>query len=235
MKLINLLTNQADPNQNNYKIEILSDPNYARNGTIFTAMRDLGYSPDWLAYEGDPSTYSQRKDKAVSVALGYYLIHGAEKTLTSMTARFYETMYPSIATGMQSPAYSLPYNYAIARILIEKFKRKWDREYLALMADYDPVNNYDMVETENIGSNIKTETTNGLHAFESTEAIPTSTASTETSGASASNERTLKRSGNIGTMTSSDVIEKELELRKKNFLDMVYRDIDSIMCLDIYD
>lgn len=235
MKLIDLLTNQADPNKNNHKIEILSDPSYARNGTIFTAMRDLGYTPEWLAYEGDPSTYSQRKDKAVSLALDYYLLHGAEKTLTRMAKDFYENRYPAVATSLQSPAYSLPYNMAIARVLIEKFSHAWDRAYEAITAEYNPVDNYNMVEEEGVDTSIKTESSNGIYGFDSSTPIPSTTGETTTSGGSSNNKRKLTRRGNIGVTTSAQMVEGELELRKKHFLDMVYRDIDSLLCLAIYE
>ena len=44
----------------------------------------------------------------------------------------------------------------------------------------------------------------------------------------------LTRSGNIGVTTSQQMLESELELRKWNFFERVYNDIDSVCCLSIY-
>ena len=45
---------------------------------------------------------------------------------------------------------------------------------------------------------------------------------------------TITRKGNIGVTTSQQLIESELELRKHDFYAMIYKDIDSILCLKIY-
>lgn len=47
-------------------------------------------------------------------------------------------------------------------------------------------------------------------------------------------ERTLTRSGNIGVTTSQQMLNSEIELWQWNFFKMVFDDIDSILCLDIY-
>lgn len=46
--------------------------------------------------------------------------------------------------------------------------------------------------------------------------------------------RTLKRHGNIGVTTSQQMIESELELRKKFFYEIVFRDIDHYLTLSVY-
>lgn len=45
---------------------------------------------------------------------------------------------------------------------------------------------------------------------------------------------TLTRKGNIGVTSSQQLIESEWELRKHDFYAMIYKDIDSILCLKIY-
>lgn len=44
----------------------------------------------------------------------------------------------------------------------------------------------------------------------------------------------LTRSGNIGVTSSQQLIESEIELRKKHFFDMVFRDVDSVLTIQIY-
>lgn len=44
----------------------------------------------------------------------------------------------------------------------------------------------------------------------------------------------LTRSGNIGVTTSQQMIESEIELRKQNFFDLIYKDLDKVLTLMIY-
>ena len=48
------------------------------------------------------------------------------------------------------------------------------------------------------------------------------------------NDRTLVRKGNIGVKTTQSMIEEELELRRKNFFNMLMTNIDEILTLNIY-
>ena len=57
---------------------------------------------------------------------------------------------------------------------------------------------------------------------------------TDTNDLDKSIERTLTRSGNIGVTTSQQMLESEIELRKWNFFERVYNDIDYVLCLSIY-
>lgn len=47
--------------------------------------------------------------------------------------------------------------------------------------------------------------------------------------------KTTVRSGNIGVTTSQQMIESELELRKRSFMDLVFADLDKEFCLKVYD
>ena len=49
-----------------------------------------------------------------------------------------------------------------------------------------------------------------------------------------SESHSLRRHGNIGVTTSQQMIESELVLRKKNFFDIVFSDIDRLLTLSIY-
>lgn len=46
--------------------------------------------------------------------------------------------------------------------------------------------------------------------------------------------RTLTRSGNIGVTTSQQMLESEIELRRTKYFDIVFADIDSFCCIDVY-
>lgn len=207
----------------------------------------------------------------------------------------------------------------LANLIKAKYKENWDRLYKALFADYNPIENYSMNETETTdrdttaqGSNINTVDTtntgkttetgtntntttsnskqdtnatntseesgsqlNQVYAEDSeepvnaarnesnsnssstdkgtttTEGTDTSTGSNtdttdttntgkETSNGSHSDtgtedvERTLQRKGNIGVTTSQQMIEAEIALRKHNYYDIIFKDVDDLLCLSIY-
>lgn len=134
------------------------------------------------------------------------------------------------------------------KMIVSKYAEKWKRLHDALFATYNPINNYDMKETENTGTNVKThtyegdgagnETENAIFGFNSETPVPTGTSSMksalQTEGAFADNKRELTRSGNIGVTTSQQMIESEIELRKHQFTDIILDDLASFFCLRAY-
>ena len=153
---------------------------------------------------------------------------------------------------------SAGYN-TLAGIIWAYFGEAWTRKYNALVAEYNPLNNYDMTETEN--SHIVDDATTGVtgtandnqttvtgthsvYGYNSSTATPSEGDSvTTTQGTDMTtdydNDRTisrgLKRSGNIGVTTSQQMLQSELELRSYRFFEQVYKDVDSIVSLPIYD
>ena len=164
-------------------------------------------------------------------------------------------------------------NIKIAKYILLKYKVSWINQYNALTAEYNPIDNYSMTETEtpnltrSISSsenttqtpNLITSTTNdgstknNYYGFNDSSVdgskvnsssvgstnsttqtgnskVNISSSSTETN----SGTRTLTRKGNIGVTTSQQMIESELELRKKQFFDIMIKDVDKIMALSIY-
>lgn len=111
----------------------------------------------------------------------------------------------------------------------------------------------DITRTSN-GSN---DSAGSLYGFNSTSAVPSDEANgtsqstdketgtvTSNGTENGTNTRTdnlketitheLTRSGNIGVTTSQQMIESELELRKKQFYNIMIRDIINFLCLPIY-
>ena len=179
---------------------------------IFHALRAItsGDSFKWL-------------DNSAYLDIMYYSSHSGEK----YASRFYLTM--------------LDHNKNIsdiANIVLTKFSDKWKRIYDAMMMEYNPINNYDMVENEKVNSKITSTvgTDNKTYGFGSTTAAPTDEAdsTSTTEGSKDDNFRELIRSGNIGVTTSAQLLAGELEVRKNLFIEEVMNDIDSIMCLKIY-
>ena len=128
----------------------------------------------------------------------------------------------------------------VASIIVSKFGDKWNRLYDAFITRvYNPIENYSMTESEKTNSKVKVTSsgTAGTFGFNSDTSVPTGESSTETTseGNADDNNRELTRSGNIGVTSSQQMLESELELRKWNFTDMLYQDVDSICCLSIYE
>lgn len=150
----------------------------------------------------------------------------------------------------------------LANTILRRFATKWKKIYDALMTQYNPLENYSMLEertpeltteeTENVNSEVttnrETNASSKYKGFNASDPVTiTTTDGSEdvtTSGASADNEthrvientgkETLTRSGNIGVTTSQQMLESEFKVRKYDFYKMIYNDIDSILCLSIY-
>ena len=179
---------------------------------IFHALKGIatGESFEWL-----------NNDEYLDIT--YYVSHSGEK----YASRFYLTMLEHDKTISD-----------IANIIFNKFSDKWKRIYDAITMEYNPINNYDMVENEKVNSKITSTvgTDNKTYGFGSGTPAPADEASSTstTEGDKDDNYRELTRSGNIGVTTSAQLLEGELEVRKNIFIDIVMNDIDTIMCLKLY-
>lgn len=114
---------------------------------------------------------------------------------------------------------------------------------------YNPLHNYDMEEKRTPDLKFATDadqdfktttTTEGKeYGFNSTDAVPVSEASSTSEGDKAENKthsltthtgsETLTRSGNIGVMSSQDLLKQELEARKFDFWHWVFETIDLVL------
>lgn len=139
-----------------------------------------------------------------------------------------------------------------------KYALKWWKISQAITTNYKPLENYDLNEIrtpdlreeltrkQNTDTNVNQTTESGIYGFNSTESQPTATGTgdTHTTGLKANNEiadtktntgtESLTRHGNIGVTTSQQMLESEIKLRQYNFIEEVFKDIDSILCLKIY-
>lgn len=145
----------------------------------------------------------------------------------------------------------------LTQIIIERYGDKWNRLYNTLITQqYNPLENYSMEESEkskiaNVDS-VKTNSsdsgtansTNDNYGFNSITAQPATKSTTTTSATSTNNvdgtkttdsDKTLTRKGNIGVTTSQQMLESEIILRNKYlFQDIIFKDLDDILMLDIY-
>lgn len=91
-------------------------------------------------------------------------------------------------------------------------------------------------ESNTLDSNTRTnnlsETLQGTHTRDNDETERHT--NTGTINDDMNESRTLTRSGNIGVTTSQQMLESELELRRTKYFDIVFADIDSFCCIDVY-
>lgn len=146
----------------------------------------------------------------------------------------------------------------IVRTLYTHFSIKWDKLYNITKAEYDPIENYSMVEKEtpNITHTRKTSVDNEVtqegannsyvYAFNSSNPSPQGkndnniTTKSKADGDKnvitdmETGERELTRSGNIGVTTSQQMIQSEIDLWKWNFYESVFDDVDKVLTINYY-
>lgn len=165
-----------------------------------------------------------------------YLLNRQNRYMSPLWERLYKALNNDINDT----------NDEIAHIIKMKFLYNWNKLAEAVFSEYNPIDNYNMVENRSTDLEEHTVTENsetvenkyaGFNSDEMKKVSESSTNgdidSTKTdSGSKATNE--LTRRGNIGVTTTAQMIEGEYKLRKKNIIDMIYKDIDSILFIDYY-
>ncbi len=190
-------------------------------------------------------------DDVATLDNDYYLNHSNDKYVSPLVEKLFND-------GKTSAEIS---NF-VASICVNRFAKKWKKIYDALVTEYNPLDNYAMEEirtpdltdgeTQNEESKVKTErttdATNSYKGFNADQPVVVNktdgTENVETSGAKLDNKitkstthtgtETLTRSGNIGVTSSQQMLTQELEVRKYDFYQELFNDIDSIYCLSIY-
>lgn len=182
-------------------------------------------------------------ETAINLDVDYYLSRSGKKFISNLYNNLIDN-YPN-----DDPLIRL------SKIIETRYKDKWLRIYETLKMDYNPINNYDMIEVETpnledhrvtkMDQDVSNETDLNDYGFNSNEPVPTSKNITRLTGSGENNKtdetinrtgtRTLSRSGNIGVTTSAQLVEGEVKLRALyNMIDIIYNDVDKVLCLSIY-
>lgn len=160
-------------------------------------------------------------------------INSYQKTL-SLTFEYYYNMYKDEETG-----FTLICNKLGDRIYT-KYMPNWLKLAKAINADYNPIENYSMIEEENQGSEIVVDSSNENNVFGYNTTNIDGVPDTKAKGKSTStgdydkNHRKLTRSGNIGVTTSQQMIESQITLSRHKLLDLIYKDLNEFLYLSIY-
>ena len=161
-------------------------------------------------------------------------INSFDKTL-SLTFEYYFNIYRDSENG-----YDLMISKLCERIH-SKFMPNWLRLAEAINSEYNPIENYSMEENENIGSKIVVDNNNDVNVFgyntTNDDGVPNSkeTGKTTSTGDFADNKRKLSRSGNIGIITTQQMIESSITLARHKLLDYIFKDLNEFLFLAIYN
>lgn len=88
---------------------------------------------------------------------------------------------------------------------------------------------YGHTDTENIDISEKS-----TYNSSNDRTLNLSKSTSDTENTTGDSTRTLNRHGNIGVTTTQQMIESEIELRKRNFFEIVFKDIDNYLTLAVY-
>ena len=174
---------------------------------------------DWMSVED-----------AKNLDLDYYLNHG-QRSISPL----YEQLINQQANNQDFNALN-----KLADIIYLKFKDKWNRIYDAyIKSTYNALENYSMTEVEKTNTKVTStdNTKGGSYGFNSDVSVPVndSNSTSVVEGNGEDNKRELTRSGNIGVTTSQQMLESELQLRKYNLYEELYKDVNSVATLSIYN
>ena len=200
------------------KIYNLYDTQNAQN--IFNYIfNNKGDKLEWLT-----------EDAAKTMNDEYYLLHSGDKNASVLYDRL------SVLFTADNPLAK------ISAIILNKYADNWDRLYAAIYAKYNPIENYNSLEKEKYNTDMNVSNNEDINTFglgtTSSDGRPMQKTNVDvtTTGDAEKNYRELTRSGNIGVTTSQQMIQSEIDLRRDlyNFYNIIYDDIDSILCNNLY-
>ena len=176
----------------------------------------------FLALSGSNVYTWLSSDNAKSLDMEYYYNHSNEKWVSPLFEKLINLNGGTIDATLMNKLVS---------IINLKFSDKWNRLHDAFItATYNPIENYSMVETTEVDSDVSTN--NNIYGFNSASAVPVSEQNVTANRLN--NVTEVNRSGNIGVTTSQQMLESEIKLREWNFFKQMMKDVDSVLCLQLY-
>ena len=161
----------------------------------------------------------------------YYLQHSGDKNISILFKRMLE-----LKEGNYANTYT-----ELAKMIISKYADNWDKMYDAVYAEYNPIENYNGVEDYTDKTNINLTNNSKQKNYGINSGLGKDTASNESNTQASEDDNYtthhMEKHGNLGMTTSQQMIESELVLREfiKNFYNLIYNDIDSILASSLYN
>ena len=155
-----------------------------------------------------------------------YLVHSGDKYISKLCIYSYDKDVMIPANRSKD----------IADLLLNKFGDNWNRMYQSLLEQYNPTNDYDKITHEEFNSKVKNTSASKRYGFNTPADSPVGDTDieSESSGLKDDNFTDSHVYGNVGINSRQKLINEELELRKKNIIEMIFNDIDTMLCLKIY-
>lgn len=179
--------------------------------------------PDWLKFLNYVNGEEEGQYIGSQIMIDYCSLYGSRKVSKFLLKNVKESTYPD---------YKYMIDEDLCFTIYNKFSSNWQKVYEALFADYNPIHNYDMDENENVGSytEYSNDTESNVYGFNSSNSTPVADSgySGHTEGDFDKNRRKLTRSGNIGVKTTQSMIQEELALRKEKFIDIIFKDLNTV-------
>ena len=217
---------------------------------IKTIIQSLGYtdtSGECPDFEADYLLHSADKIVSKSAWLGFFIRSsgGFYPDEAFMEANFPDPIHDVDPDLVMYAVYK--FNGQCA----DNIKKVYD----AYMGTYNPLHNYDMVEDEDYKPLVKetitnktksdTNTSTDVYGFNSASPVPSGKSNVnqleannvntiETTYDGAVNNTHKTRKGNIGVMSTQDLIKQELELRKLEIINLIFEGIDSVLTQSVY-
>ena len=188
--------------------ETINDATFFTDYGIFTAIQDsLTTAPEWFT-----------SDVAKMLDSEYYYNNSNEKWISPL---FEKLISIDDETALSK----------IAPIVWNRFGDKWIKLYDAFIgSEYNPIENYSMVENSNTNTDIETE--RNVYGFNSETAVPSENANT--SGNKLTNTNELTRRGNIGVTTSQQMLQSELDIATWNLYEHIADLFVTEFCIMVY-
>lgn len=140
---------------------------------------------------------------------------------------------------------TLPQLNVIAAMIKNEFGENWTRLFQTITSEYDPIENYNMTEHEDItvtgelDSTNDTNKDNKLYGFNSSTPVGDSASDdliTLDQDTKDITDRTLTRKGNIGVTTSTQMLEQHNTLwNSYNYVELIFKDVINFISLKLYD
>ncbi len=155
-----------------------------------------------------------------------YLTHSGDKYISKLC-------YYSYDEDVMTPA---DRSKNIADLILLKFGSNWNKMYKSLLEEYNPTYDYDKTTHEEFNSKVKNTSASKRYGFNTPADSPVGDTDieSESSGTKDDNFTDSHVYGNVGINSRAKLINEELELRKKNIIEMIFNDIDTMLCLKIY-
>lgn len=233
--------------------EVLPDPISNPSDGLFVKMIGKG---DTLSFISE--------DTAKELDIAYIYSHSGDKTVSPMVGKLKDRddmvdalasyLYLKYASNWKriNDAYTAEYDP------LENYSME-EKEAVKGSDERSSSNERSSSSESKQSSKIVTDTSSdaGQYGFNSFASVPTDTAtgqsivsgdadankvnvsdsstSKDSDSGSRSEDRTLTRHGNIGVTTNQQMLQSELDLRKYDFIESIFKDCDRVLTLSIYD